>query len=92
MRKERLMEFDIEALIYYARKSPKFYKEFVLSFNNNKEAIETAIKLAINIEDDKYYNCVNCCNIFKIIRDVSIFYGIYENEEQFCKDSHISFS
>ena len=48
-------EFDINKLIEIANKHyPKFYKEFVLIFNNNKEAIATSIKLAINIEDDRY--------------------------------------
>lgn len=90
MKKEHLMEFDIDTFIKFARRSTKFYKEFIEKFDS-KEAIEISIKLAINIQDDKYYNIVDCCDLFKIIKDVGILYGIYENEEEFCKDNHISY-
>ena len=47
-------KFDINKIIkeaegYY----PKFYDEFILNFDS-KEVMETSIKLAINIESDKY--------------------------------------
>ena len=90
MKKERFAESDLEAFIKFSRRSPKFYKEFILSFDN-KEAIGVAIKLAINLEDDKYDKGY-IYDLFRILKDVSIFYGIYENEEQYCKDSHLSYT
>ena len=44
--------FDINKLIEIANKHyPKFYKEFILIFNDNKEAMATSIKLAIDVEN-----------------------------------------
>ena len=88
-------KFDINKIIkeaegYY----PKFYDEFVLSFDS-KEVMETSIKLAIDIESDKYkYNSFNSCinyyeyyyNYRKIIIDLAINYGIYKNEEEVVED------
>ena len=54
-------DFDVNKIIKIAEEYyPKFYNEFILSFNN-KEVMETSIKLAINIENDKYtkYNILN---------------------------------
>ena len=56
-------EFDIDKLIEIANKYyPKFYKEFISIFNNNKEAMMTSIKLAIDIENEKefYENFMIC--------------------------------
>ena len=92
MRRE---DFDINKLIkeaegYY----PKFYKEFVLSFDSI-ESMEVSIKLAINIESNEYkYNLFNSYsnyyeyyyNYRKIIRDLAINYGIYKDEEKMGED------
>ena len=78
--------FDINKLIEIANKHyPKFYKEFVLIFNNNKEAMATSIKLAINIEDDRYkYEFVTYkFDYYTIIRDTALFFGVYKNEKEF---------
>ena len=79
-------EFDINKLIEIANKHyPKFYKEFVLIFNDNKEAMTTSIKLAIDVEDDKYkYEFVTYkFDYYTIIRDVALFYEIFKNEKEF---------
>ena len=70
-------EFDIDKLIEIANKYyPKFYKEFISIFNNNKEAMMTSIKLAIDIENEKYrYEFVTYkFDYYTIIRDVALFY------------------
>ena len=82
-------EFDINKLIEIANKYyPKFYKEFVLIFNDNKEAMTTSIKLAIDVEDDKYkYEFVTYkFDYYTIIRDVALFFDIYQNEKNFYED------
>ena len=79
-------EFDIDKLIEIANKYyPKFYKEFVSIFNNNKEAMMTSIKLAIDIENEKYrYEFVTYkFDYYTIIRDVALFYEIFKNEKEF---------
>ena len=82
-------EFDIDKLIEIANKYyPKFYKEFVSIFNNNKEAMMTSIKLAIDIENEKYrYEFVTYkFDYYSIIRDVALFFDIYQNEKNFYED------
>ena len=82
-------EFDINKLIEIANKHyPKFYKEFVLIFNDNKEAMTTSIKLAIDIENEKYrYEFVTYkFDYYSIIRDAGIFVDIYQNEKKFYED------
>ena len=82
-------EFDINKLIEIAKKYyPKFYKEFISIFNNNKEAIMTSIKLAIDIENEKYrYEFVTYkFDYYSIIRDAGIFFDIYQNEKKFYED------
>ena len=82
-------EFDFNKLIEIANKHyPKFYKEFILIFNDNKEAMATSIKLAINIEDDRYkYEFVTYkFDYYSIIRDAGIFFDIYRNEKNFYED------
>ena len=82
-------EFDIDKLIEIANKYyPKFYKEFVSIFNNNKEAMMTSIKLAINVESEKYrYEFVTYkFDYYSIIRDAGIFFDIYQNEKKFYED------
>ena len=78
-------EFDIDKLIEIANKHyPKFYKEFISIFNN-KEAMMTSIKLAIDIENEKYrYEFVTYkFDYYTIIRDVALFYEIFKNEKEF---------
>ena len=82
-------EFNIDKLIEIANKYyPKFYKEFVSIFNNNKEAMMTSIKLAIDIENEKYrYEFVTYkFDYYTIIRDVALFFDIYQNEKNFYED------
>ena len=79
-------EFDIDKLIEIANKYyPKFYKEFISIFNNNKEAMMTSIKLAIDIDNEKYrYEFVTYkFDYYTIIRDVALFYEIFKNEKEF---------
>ena len=81
--------FDINKLIEIAKKYyPKFYKEFISIFNNNKEAMMTSIKLAIDIENEKYkYEFVTYkFDYYTIIRDVALFFDIYQNEKNFYED------
>lgn len=82
-------EFDIDKLIEIANKHyPKFYKEFISIFNDNKEAMATSIKLTIDIEDDKYKDefITFKYDYYSIIKDVGIFYKIYKNEKNFYED------
>ena len=82
-------EFDVNKLIEIAKKYyPKFYKEFISIFNNNKEAMMTSIKLAIDIENEKYrYEFVTYkFDYYSIIRDAGIFFDIYQNEKKFYED------
>lgn len=82
-------KFDVNKLIEIANKYyPKFYKEFILIFNDNKEAMETSIKLAIDIEDDKYKDefITYKYDFYSIIKDTGIFYKIYKNEKNFYDD------
>ena len=82
-------EFDVNKLIEIAKKYyPKFYKEFISIFNNNKEAMMTSIKLAIDIENEKYrYEFVTYkFDYYTIIRDVALFFNIYQNEKNFYED------
>ena len=79
-------EFDIDKLIEIANKYyPKFYKEFISIFNNNKEAMMTSIKLAIDIENEKYrYEFVTYkFDYYTIIRDVALFYEIKKKKKEF---------
>ena len=81
--------FDINKLIEIAKKYyPKFYKEFILIFNNNKEAMMTSIKLAIDLENEKYrYEFVTYkFDYYTIIKDAGIFFNIYRNEKNFYED------
>ena len=82
-------EFDVNKLIEIAKKYyPKFYKEFILIFNNNKKAMMTSIKLAIDLENEKYrYEFVTYkFDYYSIIRDVALFFDIYQNEKNFYED------
>ena len=78
--------FDINKLIEIANKHyPRFYKEFISIFNDNKEAMMTSIKLAIDVENEKYrYEFVTYkFDYYTIIRDTALFFGIYKNEKEF---------
>ena len=82
-------EFDVNKLIEIAKKYyPKFYKEFISIFNNNKEAMMTSIKLAIDIENEKYrYEFVTYkFDNYNIIKEDGIFFNIYRNEKNFYED------
>ena len=76
-------KFDIDKLIEYAYfYRPKFYKEFIEQFDS-KEAIETTIKLTLNIEEDKYkfyYYGEYRYRYNTMIKDLAIYYGIIENK------------
>ena len=81
--------FDINKLIEIAKKYyPKFYKEFISIFNNNKEAMMTSIKLAIDIENGKYKYEFDTYKFdyYTILRDVALFFDIYQNEKNFYED------
>ena len=84
-------EFDIEDLIGWGSLYPEFEEKFIETFDSN-EAIEVAVKLAINIDayfesgydyDGEYFEHYNYNNI---IKDLSIQLGIYKNEEEFKED------
>ena len=84
-------EFDIEELIDFAGWYPEFEEKFIKRFDS-KEAIEVAVKLAINIDayfesgydyDGEYFEHYNYNNM---IKDLSINFGIYKNEEEFEED------
>ena len=65
----------------------KFYKEFLSNFNN--EIIEVCVKLVIDFENDNYkFYCFGGFELdyINIIKDLGIYYGIYENEKEFCED------
>ena len=81
--------FDVNKLIEIANKHyPKFYKEFISIFNDNKEAMATSIKLAIDVESEKYrYEFVTYkFDYYTIIKDAGIFFNIYRNEKNFYED------
>ena len=78
--------FDINKLIEIAKKYyPKFYKEFISIFNNNKEAMMTSIKLAIDIENEKYkYEFVTYkFDYYNIIKNVALFVDKNQNKKNF---------
>ena len=84
-------EFDINELIGFAECYPEFEEKFIETFDSS-EAIEVAVKLAINIDayfesgydyDGEYFEHYNYNNI---IKDLSIQLGIYKNEEEFKED------
>ena len=81
--------FDINKLIEIAKKYyKKFYNEFILIFNNNKEAMMTSIKLAIDLENEKYrYEFVTYkFDYYSSMRDTGIFFDIYQKEKNFYED------
>lgn len=83
-------DFNINELIRFAEEHyPKFYEEFVLSFDS-VESMEVSIKLAINIENKCYKRFDYYNNEFyyyhNIIRDLGINYDIYKNELEFRED------
>ena len=84
-------EFDIEDLIGWGSLYSEFEEKFIETFDSN-EAIEVAVKLAINIDayfesgydyDGEYFEHYNYNNM---IKDLSIQLGIYKNEEEFEED------
>ena len=81
-------KFDVNELIECAKYyCSKFYKEFLSNFNN--EIIEVYVRLVIDFENDNYkFDCFGRCELdyINIIKDLGIFLGIYENEEEFEED------
>ena len=84
-------KFDIDELIDFASLYPEFEEKFIKRFDS-KESIEVAVKLAINIDayfesgydyDGEYFEHYNYNNM---IKDLSINFGIYKNEEEFEED------
>ena len=84
-------EFDIEELIDFASLYPEFEEKFIKQFDSS-EAIEVAVKLAINIDayfesgydyDGEYFECYDYNNM---IKDLSINLGIFKNEQEFEED------
>ena len=84
-------KFDIKDLIVFGSLYPEFEEKFIKKFNSN-EAMEVAVKLAINIGayfksgydyDGEYFDCYDYNNM---IKDLGILYGIYKNKEEFEKD------
>ena len=84
-------EFDINELIDFAGWYPEFEEKFIKRFDS-KEAIEVAVKLAINIDayfesgydyDGEYFECYDYENM---IKDLAIQLGIYKNQEEFEED------
>ena len=83
------LKFDVNKLIEYAKEyCPKFCNEFLSNFKNSK-AIEVCVKLVIDFENDNYkFYCFGGFELdyINIIKDLGIYYGIYENEEEFEED------
>ena len=84
-------KFDIDKLIGFGSSFTEFEEKFIETFDSN-EAIEVAVKLAINI--DAYFHCgydIHYCyfenyDYLNMIKDLGILYGIYKNEKEFYKD------
>lgn len=79
-------EFNVEALIKWASRYPKFEEKFIETFDS-KESLEVYLKLTININDyfeteyiEVEYDYEN------MIRDLGIQFKIYKNEEEFEED------
>ena len=86
-------EFDIEDLIEWGSFFPEFEEKFIETFDSS-EAIEVAVKLAINIDayfksgydyDGEYFENYDYWNM---VKDLGILYGIYKNEEEFEEDNY----
>ena len=86
-------EFDIEDLIVWSSLYPEFEEKFIEKFDSS-EAIEVAVKLAINIDDyfksgydydGEYFENYDYWNM---VKDLGILYGIYKNEEEFKEDNY----
>ena len=84
-------EFDIEDLIGWGSSFPEFEEKFIETFDSS-EAIEVAVKLAINIDAyfksgyDMDYCYFENYDYWNMVKDLGILYGIYKNEEEFEED------
>ena len=83
-------KFDIKMLKGIAKEyHRRFYREFVSKFQDDI-SLEVAIKLVVNIDDENFkyieYNEEIKYDYYQIIKEVGIFYGIYEYESEFYKD------
>ena len=83
-------KFDIKMLKGIAQEyHRRFYREFVEKFEDDI-SLEVAIKLVINIDDENFkyieYNEEIKYDYYQIIKEVGIFYSVYECESEFYKD------
>ena len=83
-------KFDIKMLKVIAKEyHRRFYREFVKKFQDDI-SLEVAIKLVVNIDDENFkyieYNEEIKYDYYQIIKEVGIFYSIYESESEFYKD------
>ena len=83
-------KFDIETLKIIAKEyHRRFYREFVSKFKDDI-SLEVAIKLVVNIDDENFkyieYNEEIKYDYYQIIKEVGIFYSVYESESEFYKD------
>ena len=83
-------KFDIKILRGVAKEChPRYYREFVSKFQDDI-SLEVAIKLVVNIDDENFkyieYNEEIKYDYYQIIKEVGIFYSIYESESEFYKD------
>ena len=83
-------KFDIKMLKGIAKEyHRRFYREFVEKFEDDI-SLEVAIKLVINIDDENFkyieYNEEIKYDYYQIIKEVGIFYSVYECESDFYKD------
>ena len=84
------VKFDIKMLKGIAEEyHRRFYREFVLKIGDDI-SLETSIRLAINLDDENFkyieYNEEIKYDYYQIIKEVGMFYGIYECESDFYKD------
>ena len=86
--------FRTENFIRIAKKCyPKFYSEFIKSFDS-EESLNVCIKLLFDNVNDIYMKCVDpdpydeewWFNYHDLIRDLGLHYGVYENKEEYDKD------
>ena len=83
-------KFDIKMLKGIAKEyHRRFYRELVSKFQDDI-SLEVAIKLVVNLDDENFkyieYNEEIKYDYYQIIKEVGIFYSIYESESEFYKD------
>ena len=94
MPKCRKEYFRTENLIEISERFyPKFYSEFIKSFDS-EESLKVSIKLLFDNVNDIYMECVDpdpydeewWFNYHDLIRDLGLHYGVYKNKEEYDKD------